>query len=424
MGATVTGVRILVGRLVVAGDLRAPAGEQVIVGPERLGDGPAQEHQRAAHDPHVPAPRGEEFRQRIGVAVHEVGEREIIGGGADLVLQADDSGIVAALRAHHRDLEGAGFAAAADALDGEPAARRADQEAAAEEGGAGDADRAAAGGHVHDLDLGGVVLEAHLASPRHLEARVLAQLAPLGDDTERRRGDDEVEQRPQPDHQHDAVDAGLEGVAPSRRHDAGKQDDEGDQERPGERREMIGVERDALGGDVEGRLLRRGDHRGDRLDEIDALHVLIELGHPRPAHVAVEMIVHHRVDDDVGRHIGDQFLDRRDEQLDVEEDVQERREHEDQARQREEPVGHTGEIGDPLDRLEAALEQRALHQEELEHALAPARALADEGLEGLGLQARGERLVDIDAGPAGAVQLERRLAVLGDGEAGEAAGLV
>ena len=52
------------------------------------------------------------------------------------------------------------------------------------------------------------------------------------------------------------------------------------------------------------------------------------------------------------------------------------------------------------------------------------RALADEAGEGRGLQAGDQRLVDIDAVPAARMQLERGLAILGDGDAGEAAGLV
>ena len=85
---------------------------------------------------------------------------------------------------------------------------------------------------------------------------------------------------------------------------------------------------------------------------------------------------------------------------------------------------HARQIAEPLNGLEAALQQRIVEQEDLQHALAPARALPDEGDETLRLQSGDERLVDIDAGPAARMQLERGLAILRDGDAGEAAGLL
>ena len=81
------------------------------------------------------------------------------------------------------------------------------------------------------------------------------------------------------------------------------------------------------------------------------------------------------------------------------------------------------QVGDALLGPEPLLEQRVLQHQDLHHAAAPAGALADEGDEILRLQAGDQRLVDVEAVPAARMQLERGLAILGDGDAGKAAGL-
>ena len=246
-------------------------------------------------------------------------------------------------------------------------------------------------------------------------------LTALGHDAEGRARDDEVEQAPEPDDQHQAGDARLVEVAPRGRRAARRQRPEDREERPRQPRQVVAVEPEALVGDGEARLAGRQHHRDDGAGEVDALHVLVEFGDPRPAHVAVEVVLHHHVGDHVGRRVDQRLVDRGDEDLHVEEDVQQRREHEDQARQREEPEGHARQVAEPLDRLQAALEQRILQEHDLEHALAPACPLADEVGEGLGLEAGDQRPVDIGAGPSAGVQLEGGLAILRDRDAREPA---
>ncbi len=108
----------------------------------------------------------------------------------------------------------------------------------------------------------------------------------------------------------------------------------------------------------------------------------------------------------------------------IEEQVEERRDQEDGAREGEQPEQRRRHVAKPLRQGQAALEQRHAEAQDLHHALRPAAALADEGGEGGRLQAGDQRLVDIDAVPAAGMQLQRGLAILGDADAAEAAGVV
>jgi len=166
----------------------------------------------------------------------------------------------------------------------------------------------------------------------------------------------------------------------------------------------------------------RGDDRADGFDQVDALHIFVKLGHPRPADVAEQLVLNHRANDDIGRRIGNRFLDGRNEELYIEKDMQQQREHENEAGQWKEPEGHARKVGEPLDGRETGLERGVFQQEKLKHSLAPARPLTDERFERLRLQARRQWLIDIDAAPTGAMQFQSRLAVLGDGDAREPVG--
>ena len=65
--------------------------------------------------------------------------------------------------------------------------------------------------------------------------------------------------------------------------------------------------------------------------------------------------------------------------------------------------------------MQAFVQRRILQHENLEHALAPTRALANEGRKGFGLKSSNKRLVNERAGPALRVKFEGGFAVFGDG---------
>jgi hypothetical protein len=159
-----------------------------------------------------------------------------------------------------------------------------------------------------------------------------------------------------------------------------------------------------------------GSHQHDRLD------VLVEFGHPGPAHLAIEIALHGEGCDQVGQRIGAEFLDVGLIDLQREEDVEQRREHEGKPRQREQPEQVDTGIADALPhRQTLGQEWTVKKDQDLQHALAPARALADESNEGLRLQAGDQRLVDIERMPALGMQAKRGFAILGDRLAGETA---
>ena len=162
--------------------------------------------------------------------------------------------------------------------------------------------------------------------------------------------------------------------------------------------------------------------RDQRRQQIDRLDQFVELRNPRPAIAAVEVVLHHQVDDHVHQRVGGEFAARRDEDLGPEEQVEERRNQEDDARNRKQPEQRARHVGQALRQREAALQRREAEAQDLHHPLRPPRPLADEAGEGRRLQAGDQRLVDIDAVPAAGMELERGLAILGDADAGEAVG--
>jgi hypothetical protein len=72
-------------------------------------------------DAHMLAAFRQKLGQRSGVAIHEVGEHQIVGRRANRELQADDDAVAIALGAGPDDIERLRSGIAAHTVDGQPA---------------------------------------------------------------------------------------------------------------------------------------------------------------------------------------------------------------------------------------------------------------------------------------------------------------
>ena len=108
----------------------------------------------------------------------------------------------------------------------------------------------------------------------------------------------------------------------------------------------------------------------------------------------------------------------------VQQQIDQRRGQEDEARHRIKKVAHGVEVAKPLGKLEARRKERIVGAQNLDHAARPANALAHVRRKPLGGQPG--RLGNVDVGRAPAVHLhaQRGVRVLGDGLDGDAADFV
>ena len=273
------------------------------------------------------------------------------------------------------------------------------------------------------VEPGGVALRADddVDRRRGRQPAGAAAFRPLGDDAQAGAGDQQVDELPQPGNAEQTGDLRLGLVTVDAHRHAGEADHEHDEIGQREFGCVVPAHVLALCRDVEGRLARRRDHRRNRRQQEDRLGVLVELGDPRPAQAAEERGADHLAGDEIGHRIGEELFERGNVDLEVEKDEQQWREEEAGTGEGEQPEHAARQVAQALRKAQAALEQRILEQQDLDHAAAPARTLADECREGLGLQAAHQRLVDIDAVPALGMEFERRFAVFGDRDAGKAA---
>ena len=188
-----------------------------------------------------------------------------------------------------------------------------------------------------------------------------------------------------------------------------------------ERVQLLRAHAHALGRHLERGLVRMAQGGEDRGGQEHRLHALVDLREERPAHLAEEEVR----DDESREHEGERVRDdlrRRgvvDRQAEDEEGT--RCEEVDHARDAEEPEEAAVEVAQALREREPRHEERVVQDEDLHHALRPARVLQHVVGVRLGREAAHHRVVHVHAVVAAPVQLERGLRVLGDGLARHAA---
>ena len=180
------------------------------------------------------------------------------------------------------------------------------------------------------------------------------------------------------------------------------------------------VELSALWGHVEG-AVTRGDHRhgGDHCG-VPGDGGLEDLRPEAVAGVAVAGCGHRRGQEQVRDRHHEDVADGALQGVEVEDQVERRRQQVDDAWDAEEEVAGGDGVVDALGEPEPTLEQREVEAQDLRHATRPANALTHVEGEALGGETRRLREVEVDALPAAGVHLQRGVGVFGDGLLGDA----
>ena len=271
-----------------------------------------------------------------------------------------------------------------------------------------------------DDDRERLVSQHEIATSLGLDAVVTPPLAPLRHDAKRNAADQKIEHTPQGDNQQQFVRNAFKCDAPDGPTGGNGQKSEHRKIGPCQCRQVALLKSFTLGRHVEIRRAGIDDHRGDRFDQVERLNIFIQLGNPRPAHGAVDHVLHEDIRDQKKHRIGDELLERSVVDLQIEKHIERRRDHECEARNREQPEERARRVSHPLGHGEPLAEHGFLQHQDLQHALTPARTLTNERDERFRLQTGNHRAVNIERVPATGVQFQCGLTILGDGLAGKA----